>query len=113
MTEGADIPNIDCVIVARPTRSRNIFAQIVSNVVTDKPTVYSMIFQIGRGMRQSPETGKQDCQIIDFVDSNDRVSGIVSTPTLFGLDPDEAIDGWFCFVLFSEFFQDVQFFPCR
>lgn len=30
LTEGADVPNIDCVIVARPTRSRNVFAQMVS-----------------------------------------------------------------------------------
>jgi len=29
LTEGADIPNIDCVIVARPTRSRNVMAQMV------------------------------------------------------------------------------------
>lgn len=29
LTEGADIPNIDCLIVARPTRSRNVFAQMV------------------------------------------------------------------------------------
>ncbi|KAF7347873.1 DEAD-box family helicase [Mycena venus] len=71
LTEGADIPNIDCVVVARPTRSRNVFAQM-----------------IGRGMRLSPSTGKQDCRIIDFVDSVSRVSGIVSVPTLFGLDPD-------------------------
>ncbi|KAJ7293530.1 P-loop containing nucleoside triphosphate hydrolase protein [Mycena rebaudengoi] len=71
LTEGADIPNIDCVIVARPTRSRNVFAQM-----------------IGRGMRLSPDTGKTDCRIIDFVDSTSRVSGIVSVPTLFGLDPD-------------------------
>ncbi|KAJ7783732.1 P-loop containing nucleoside triphosphate hydrolase protein [Mycena maculata] len=71
LTEGADIPNIDCVVVARPTRSRNIFAQM-----------------IGRGMRLSPGTGKKDCRIIDFVDSASRVSGIVSVPTLFGLDPD-------------------------
>ncbi|KAH9950401.1 P-loop containing nucleoside triphosphate hydrolase protein [Amylocystis lapponica] len=70
LTEGADIPNIDCIIVARPTRSRNVFAQM-----------------IGRGMRQSPGTGKEDCHIIDFVDSTGRVSGVVSTPTLFGLDP--------------------------
>ncbi|KAJ7125631.1 P-loop containing nucleoside triphosphate hydrolase protein [Mycena crocata] len=70
LTEGADIPNIDCVVVARPTRSRNVFAQM-----------------IGRGMRLSPGTGKQDCRIIDFVDSASRVSGIVSVPTLFGLDP--------------------------
>ncbi|KAJ6519770.1 P-loop containing nucleoside triphosphate hydrolase protein [Mycena sanguinolenta] len=71
LTEGADIPNIDCVVVARPTRSRNVFAQM-----------------IGRGMRLSPDTGKRDCRIIDFVDSTSRMSGIVSVPTLFGLDPD-------------------------
>ncbi|KIJ68505.1 hypothetical protein HYDPIDRAFT_106705 [Hydnomerulius pinastri MD-312] len=75
LTEGADIPNIDCVVVARPTRSRNIFAQM-----------------IGRGMRQSPATGKVDCRIIDFVDSTARVSGVISVPTLFGLDPSEVID---------------------
>lgn len=44
-------------------------------------------------MRLSPETGKEDCRIIDFVDSAARVSGVVSTPSLFGLDPSEVIDG--------------------
>jgi ATP-dependent helicase IRC3 len=29
LTEGTDVPNIDCVVVARPTRSRNLFAQMV------------------------------------------------------------------------------------
>ncbi|KAL0951262.1 hypothetical protein HGRIS_007976 [Hohenbuehelia grisea] len=72
LTEGADIPNIDCVVVARPTRSQNLFAQM-----------------IGRGMRLSPNTGKTDCRIIDFVDSTASVPGIVSSPTLFGLDPDK------------------------
>ncbi|KAF7306883.1 DEAD-box family helicase [Mycena indigotica] len=71
LTEGADIPNVDCVLVARPTRSRNIFAQM-----------------IGRGMRLSPATGKTDCRIIDFVDSAGRVEGLVTIPSLFGLDPD-------------------------
>ena len=55
------------------------------------------ILQIGRGMRLSPQTGKTDCHIIDFVDSTSRVSGVVCTPTLFGLDPDEAIEGIFSF----------------
>jgi ATP-dependent helicase IRC3 len=40
-------------------------------------------------MRLSPQTGKQDCRIIDFVDSSNRVSGIICTPTLFGLNPGE------------------------
>ncbi|KAA1471544.1 P-loop containing nucleoside triphosphate hydrolase protein, partial [Dentipellis sp. KUC8613] len=75
LTEGTDIPNIDCVIVARPTRSRNLFTQI-----------------IGRGMRNSPHSGKTDCLVIDFVDTINRIPGIVCTPTLFGLNPSELVD---------------------
>lgn len=44
-------------------------------------------------MRLSPETGKEDCQIVDFVDIAGRSPGLVSTPTLFGLDPSEIVDG--------------------
>jgi ATP-dependent helicase IRC3 len=65
-TEGTDIPNIDCVLLARPTKSRNLLVQM-----------------IGRGMRIHP--GKKDCHIIDMVASLE--TGIVTTPTLFGLDP--------------------------
>ncbi|OTB03304.1 hypothetical protein M426DRAFT_74070 [Hypoxylon sp. CI-4A] len=69
-TEGTDIPNIDCVVLARPTRSRNLLVQM-----------------IGRGMRLHPD--KTDCHIIDMVSS--LATGIVTTPTLFGLDPSELV----------------------
>ncbi|KAI1876779.1 uncharacterized protein JN550_000851 [Neoarthrinium moseri] len=69
-TEGTDIPNIDCVILARPTRSRNLLVQM-----------------IGRGMRL--HKGKTNCHIIDMVSSLE--TGIVTTPTLFGLDPSELV----------------------
>jgi ATP-dependent helicase IRC3 len=69
-TEGTDIPNIDCVLLARPTKSRNLLVQM-----------------IGRGMRLYP--GKKNCHIIDMVAS--LTTGIVTTPTLFGLDPSELI----------------------
>ncbi|KAI0708257.1 P-loop containing nucleoside triphosphate hydrolase protein [Earliella scabrosa] len=75
-TEGTDIPNIDCVIIARPTRSRNLFTQM-----------------IGRGMRLSPETGKEDCHIIDLVDSQERVGGVMNVPSLLGLRPSEVTNG--------------------
>lgn len=29
LTEGADIPNVDCIVICRPTRSRNVYAQMV------------------------------------------------------------------------------------
>ncbi|KAI0543001.1 P-loop containing nucleoside triphosphate hydrolase protein [Xylaria digitata] len=70
-TEGTDIPNIDCIVLARPTRSRNLLVQM-----------------IGRGMRLHP--GKTNCHIIDMVSS--LSSGIVTTPTLFGLDPSELVE---------------------
>ncbi|KUJ06257.1 P-loop containing nucleoside triphosphate hydrolase protein [Mollisia scopiformis] len=66
-TEGTDIPNIDCVLLARPTKSRNLLVQM-----------------IGRGMRLHPD--KKDCHVIDMVASLE--TGIVTTPTLFGLDPE-------------------------
>jgi len=44
-------------------------------------------------MRLSPDTGKTDCRIIDFVDVMNRMDGVVSTPTLFGLNPSEMVDG--------------------
>ena len=30
LTEGTDIPNVDCVVIARPTKSRNVFLQMVN-----------------------------------------------------------------------------------
>ncbi|KAK3070427.1 putative ATP-dependent helicase IRC3, partial [Teratosphaeriaceae sp. CCFEE 6253] len=70
-TEGTDIPNIDCIVLARPTRSRNLLVQM-----------------IGRGLRL--HANKQNCHVIDMVSALD--TGIVTTPTLFGLDPDELVD---------------------
>ena len=70
-TEGTDIPNIDCVLLARPTKSRNLLVQM-----------------IGRGMRLHP--GKTNCHVIDMVASLE--AGVVTTPTLFGLDPAAMVD---------------------
>jgi ATP-dependent helicase IRC3 len=69
-TEGTDIPNIDCVLLARPTKSRNLLVQM-----------------IGRGLRKY--AGKKNCHVIDMVASLE--TGIVTTPTLFGLDPQELV----------------------
>lgn len=71
-TEGTDIPNIDCIVLARPTQSRNLLVQM-----------------IGRGLRKHP--GKTNCHVIDMVAS--LKTGIVTTPTLFGLDPHELVEG--------------------
>lgn len=69
-TEGTDMPSVDCVLLCRPTKSRNLLVQM-----------------IGRGMRLHPD--KADCHVIDMVASLE--TGIVTVPTLFGLDPGEVV----------------------
>lgn len=74
MTEGADFPAIDCVLLGRPTKSQNLFLQM-----------------IGRGLRLFP--GKENCLILDLVDNTHH--GLVCAPTLFGIDPDDVIESKF------------------
>lgn len=71
LTEGVDLPEVGCVVIARPTRSAGLYAQM-----------------IGRGLRRHP--GKPDCLVIDVVGSTDR-HDLVTTASLFGL-PLDAVD---------------------
>jgi len=67
-TEGADIPNIDCIMLARPTKSPLLLTQMC-----------------GRGLRLFP--GKKDCLFLDIVDSL-RKGSLMTVPSLLGLDPE-------------------------
>ena len=72
LTEGFDEPSVDCIVVARPTKSRPLYVQMV-----------------GRGTRIWP--GKEDCLILDLVGSTTRHE-IETAATLFGLSPEEIAD---------------------
>jgi superfamily II DNA or RNA helicase len=72
LTEGFDEPSIDCIILARPTKSRPFYIQMV-----------------GRGTRTWP--GKDDCLILDLVGTTSRYD-LQSMAALFGLRPDELAD---------------------
>lgn len=65
-TEGTDIPAVDAVVLARPTKSRGLFTQMV-----------------GRGMRLYP--GKSDLLVLDITGNSDRLS-LVTVPSLFGVE---------------------------
>lgn len=69
LTEGFDEPRIDCIIVARPTKSRPLYVQMV-----------------GRGTRTFP--GKVDCLVIDMV-GNTRRHSLASMATLLGSEAAE------------------------
>ena len=65
-TEGTDIPRVETVIVARPTQSEALYAQMV-----------------GRGLRQYP--GKERLMLIDCVGITGKAS-LCTAPSLLGLD---------------------------
>lgn len=73
LTEGYDEPTVDCVIVARPTKSRALYVQM-----------------IGRGTRRAP--GKSDCLVIDLVGMS-PTHELVTVPDLFGLPLDRLRNG--------------------
>lgn len=78
------MPFVDCVLFARPTRSQNLFLQM-----------------LGRGLRLSPDTNKENCLLIDLVGNSASPGTLVCTPTLFGLDPSEKIDGTYAVLPYS------------
>lgn len=65
-TEGTDIPRVETVIIARPTQSESLYAQMV-----------------GRGLRLYP--GKEKLTLIDCVGVTGKRS-LCTAPTLIGLD---------------------------
>jgi ATP-dependent helicase IRC3 len=69
LTEGYDDPSTDCIIMARPTKSRPLYTQM-----------------IGRGTRLHP--GKQNLLVLDFVGSTTR-HDLITAATLFGAHPEE------------------------
>ena len=70
LTEGWDCPDVDCVVVLRPTKSRALYCQMV-----------------GRGTRLSPETGKEKLLLLDFLWMTER-HDLCRPATLLGASQD-------------------------
>ena len=64
LTEGFDSPSVDCVIMARPTKSQGLYVQCV-----------------GRGLRLFP--GKKECLILDVAGTSDD-NTLIALPQLAG-----------------------------
>jgi superfamily II DNA or RNA helicase len=69
LTEGYDCPDVDCVVIARPTKNIGLYLQMC-----------------GRGLRPSP--GKEFCLVLDHADCTRR-HGFAEDPIEWTLDPDK------------------------
>ncbi len=72
LTEGTDIPSIDCVGIARPTKSAGLFTQMV-----------------GRGLRPAP--GKEDCLVLDVAGAT-RKHKLAGLASLARTEDEPAVD---------------------
>lgn len=66
LTEGFDDPAVNCIIMARPTKSKSLYIQCV-----------------GRGLRIAPN--KDNCLLVDLVGMTERHT-LIQAPVIFGLD---------------------------
>lgn len=64
LTTGFDFPGIDLILMLRPTASPVLWVQM-----------------LGRGTRPSPETGKENCLVLDFA-GNTRRLGPINDPVI-------------------------------
>lgn len=87
-TEGVDIPEIDCILLARPTTSSVLYIQM-----------------IGRGLRLT-ET-KKTCVVVDFVDNSAKHS-LVTSPSLFGLNSQFDAQGENLLKLYKEICERID-----
>lgn len=62
LTEGFDEPSINCIAMARPTKSHALYIQCV-----------------GRGLRLWP--GKNDCLVLDFTDKSHNLDDLITLST--------------------------------
>lgn len=70
---GLDIPSVDCIVLARPTKSKMLYVQ-----------------QLGRGLRLSPKTEKKNCIVIDIVDNVNKFN-LVNCKSIFDVEDGETI----------------------
>lgn len=73
LTEGYDEPRTDCIVIARPTKSRALYTQMV-----------------GRGTRRHPD--KTDCIVLDIVGATAEHS-LITIPSLLGVEVEEFARG--------------------
>ena len=66
LSTGFDAPNIECVVIARPTSSVVLYSQM-----------------IGRGLRGGKMGGNQQCVLIDVVDNFDNFGGVADVYNYF------------------------------
>lgn len=91
-TEGFDDPGIQCVVLARPTKSRSLFTQMVGRGTRPLPGIVDVL-DLAESRRNGIEKSlKPTIEVIDFVGNAGRHKLITTADILGGDYTEEVID---------------------
>jgi type I site-specific restriction endonuclease len=91
-TEGFDEPGIEVVVMARPTKSRSLYAQMVGRGTRTLPGVIDHIDESEHRKEAIAESGKPSLEVIDFVGNAGRHKLITSADILGGRFDDAVVE---------------------
>ena len=91
-TEGFDEPGIECIVMARPTKSRSLFAQMLGRGTRSLTGTLDGIDDAEERKRAIAESGKPQMQVIDFVGNAGRHKLIHPADILGGKYADEIVE---------------------
>jgi len=91
-TEGFDEPGIACVVMARPTKSRALYAQMVGRGTRPLPGIVDGAESAGARLAAIAASPKPACEVIDFVGNSGRHRLITTADILGGNYSDEVVD---------------------
>lgn len=91
-TEGFDDPGIECVVMARPTKSRTLYAQMAGRGTRPLPGIVDLHPGVVERREAIANSSKTHLEIMDFVGNAGRHKLVTSADILGGRYTDEVVD---------------------
>ena len=100
-TEGFDDPGIECVVMARPTKSRSLYAQMLGRGTRPLPGIvdrsnagelFASTFGPAERRAAIAASGKPSVEVIDFVGNAGKHKLVTSVDILGGQFPDDVVE---------------------
>lgn len=91
LTEGFDDPGVEVIIMARPTKSRSLYAQMAGRSTRPLPGLVDSLADKDARKAAIASSAKPSCLIVDFVGNSGKHKLISSADILGGKVSDEAV----------------------
>lgn len=94
LTEGFDDAGVNCVVMARPTKSRALYAQMVGRATRPAAEIAAKLGEVADGELRRlliARSSKPFCKVIDFVGNSGRHKLVTSVDILGGKELDDEV----------------------